>query len=100
MDLVSPLHDSRAARTRNRYTARGGTLSAASLPGRCVVAEKKGLGEDAIARESATVLPEREAMSIIEPPIGPKDLADFAAPTDPSAAPTTGQGIDEKLTPE
>ena len=46
--------------------------------------------QDEIDEESANVLPSREAMSVIDPSFVTRIL-----PTDQSAQPTTGQGIDE-----
>ena len=55
--------------------------------------------EDEIEQESASVLPSREAMSIVDPTLvmkGGTTITDPSAPSDPiHPQDTTGQGIDE-----
>ena len=57
--------------------------------------KQDGLDDQAIEQEHATVLPERDAMSLIDPGVTKIALAEFLGTPDPSL-PTTGQGINEK----
>ena len=63
------------------------------------MATERGLDADAIAKETGTILPEREALSLIDPTVGKVALSSFAAPDALVDAPLTAQG-GEQVTPE
>ena len=59
--------------------------------------QPEGNVDDEIDEESASVLPNREAMSVIDPSFVTRIIPGATQPTPPhdTAEPTTGQGIDE-----
>ena len=59
------------------------------------------MAQDRFAEESATELPDREAMSLVGPNVTPLPLPVEAVdvPLD-GAEMSTGQGIDERVTPD